>query len=129
MNAKEIYNLKPIFIKKDFWELKGCYANLLPEIEEFNCEMMDLNTRIETKYYVDYCFDGRRTWTLASIWFDSTPIMIIQRAGREGDDHYNRFITNVEGFHKMVKYIRSLIVDELDENCLSYLTSIPKAFR
>jgi translation initiation factor RLI1 len=35
--------------------------------------------------------------------------MIIQNAGREGDDHYKRFITDEFTYISMVQYIKSLI--------------------
>lgn len=41
--------------------------------------------------------------------------MVVQRAGREGDDHSERFITNEENFINMIQYIRSLIPPTQDE--------------
>ena len=36
--------------------------------------------------------------------------MIIQNAGREGDDYCKRFITDFELYEKMIKYIETLLV-------------------
>lgn len=124
MKAIDIYSLKPKKVTKELDELKGFYADLLPEIDSDDLRSIDdKNEKVEIQYYVDYSFDGRRTWTLASVWFDSYPVMIIQRAGREGDDHYKRFITSKDNFTSMVQYIRSLItlvkddyLDVIDEN-------------
>jgi hypothetical protein len=44
--------------------------------------------------------DSRRYWELCTAWFDNQPFMIIRRAGREGDDHKSRFITNVGLFQQ-----------------------------
>jgi len=38
--------------------------------------------------------------------------MIIQNAGREGDDHRRRFVTDKEKYKEMIKYIRTLLESE-----------------
>ena len=111
MKAIEIYNLKPKTITKDIYCLNGFYYNHVPEIDFSNIDY-DLNKKIEIKYYVDYCFDGRRTWKLASVWYDDKPVMIIQNAGREGDDHHERFITDKNLYFDIIKYLQSLIISE-----------------
>ena len=40
--------------------------------------------------------------------------MIVQNAGREGDDHAKRFITNKDVFTSMLSYIHTLIVPRFE---------------
>jgi hypothetical protein len=110
MTPRELY-LKslesPESISNDVSILMGCYYDHIKESgidlgthETLNAEM------VEIRMLKDFCYDGRRIWRLATVWFDKKPIMVIQNAGREGDDHAKRFITDVGNFKKMVSYIR-----------------------
>ena len=43
--------------------------------------------------------------------------MIIQNAGREGDDHAKRFITDFEKYSEMVTYIKTIMpIDEIESS-------------
>jgi len=112
MTPAELYARTPESITFELYCLMGCYYNFIPEIEEsdfhWNGELKG-NTRISIHIYKDFNFDGRRFWRLASVKFDDDFVMIIQNAGREGDDHTARFITNENAYVKMVEYIRTLL--------------------
>lgn len=108
MNANELYVLIPEDITNCLGSLKGFYYDHLPEVENSLWGLEDKNTRAEVKIVKDFDFDGRRFWALKTIWFDSKPFMITQNAGREGDDHYKRFITDVETFKEFVQYVKQL---------------------
>jgi hypothetical protein len=113
MKPIELYNMEPVKIEKEIGCLKGFHYNHLPEIDE---ELWGLkNDKIEIKYYKNHCFDGRRVWILASVWYEGKPVMIIQNAGREGDDHSKRFITDKETYIEMVNYIKTLILPVFSE--------------
>jgi len=121
MKAIDLYKLEPQRIERCLGHLKGYYYDHLPEISEKRYidsyyGLEDVNEKIDIKYYADYSFDGRRTWTLASVWYENDPVMIIQNAGREGDDHRVRYITNEQSFKKMISYIESLLTVE-DNEC------------
>lgn len=112
MKPSELYSRKPEESSHDLEYLMGCYYNFIPEVTE--AEMMyngvlKENTRVEIRVYKDFDFDGRRFWRLCSIMFDERPVMIIQNAGREGDDHTARFITDLDAYKKMIGYIRTLL--------------------
>lgn len=66
-------------------------------------------TKIEVRIIKHFNFDYRRFWRLATVWFEGSPVMVIQNAGREGDDHRERFITDPEAFKRMLSYISSLV--------------------
>lgn len=114
MKISELYKREPESTSKCLGHLKGFYYDHIKELSDsLNIDsyygLEDKNEKVEIKYYKDHCFDGRRTWTLASVWYDNSPIMVIQNAGREGDDHRVRFITNNKGYDEMLQYISSLI--------------------
>jgi hypothetical protein len=120
MKPIDLYNREPELIDNDINILRGCYYNHIPEIDETMCQFFDKesvakNNRIKIKIYKDFNFDGRRFWRLASIWLDDKPVMIIQNAGREGDDHEERFITNKELYVEMIKFIQTLVPSQFDE--------------
>jgi len=88
--------------------LLGQHANFnhLPELEyakrlEENFPM----DRVVVKLYKDIWYDTRRFWRLASVWFDHIPVMIIRNAGREGDDHCSRIVTDLMLYTIMTRYI------------------------
>lgn len=111
MTPAELYARAPEKVDRDLWSLVGCYYNHIPEAttwDDIPPEAKSYNPRLELRYYKQHCFDGRRTWVLASVWFDSAPVMIIQNAGREGDDHHRRFITDPERYTQLIGYLHSL---------------------
>lgn len=119
-SANDLYKMNPESVEKCLGCLKGFYYDHLPEIEGDLWGLEQLNEKVEIKVLKDFDFDGRRIWRLATIWFDGNPIMITQNAGREGDDHRERFITDSAQFKNMVKYIESLVYGEnSDEVCLT----------
>lgn len=107
MKPCELYAREPESTSNDLYILDGFYYTHIPEVEWDNIDKSN-NPRIAIKYYKNHCFDGRRVWILASVWFDVQPVMIIQNAVREGDDHAKRFITNEKLYDEMVTYIKTL---------------------
>jgi hypothetical protein len=60
-------------------------------------------------------YDYRRYWELTTVWFDGQPVMIVQNAGREGDDYHERFITDPHAYADMVGYLRTLLPADLND--------------
>jgi len=89
----------------------GSYYNHLgsEDFDVWGIESIQRSTRVEVKVYKDFDFDGRRFWRLLSVWFDRQPVMILQNAGREGDDYVDRIITDGARYGAMVTHIHSLI--------------------
>lgn len=108
MTANEIYALTPESTTHALWDLSGCYYNHVAEAGDSSEWNSKETTRITVKTIKYFNFDGRRIWRLSTVWFDEKPVMIIQNAGREGDDHRERFITDKSLFCEMVTHIRSL---------------------
>lgn len=117
----ELYAMDPEKIDNNIAILIGCHYNHIEESGlkygslDFALVTDNVNERVKIKYLKDFNFDYRRFWRLASVWYDGIPVMIIRNAGREGDDHYSRFITNKEAFHEMCLHIRSLVPLQVEE--------------
>lgn len=108
MTANELYNIKPKSVTKELYNLH----KHIDELDSF-CNY-EANERVEVKEIISYCFDGRRVWDLSTIWFDGNPVMVIQEAGREGEDHVADYVTDKERYREMIQYLRSL--EEEDDN-------------
>lgn len=113
LTPNDVYALPTQEITRNPHILVGCYYDFL---EDSGIDSYDLqydacqdSMRLEIRAHKYFNFDGRRFWRLATVWFDNKPVMIIQNAGREGDDHRKRFITDPSLFWEMVAHIRTLI--------------------
>jgi len=111
MKPSDIYARAPVEVSRNVDSLIGFYYDHIPEAQ---CPLgfRDLaQQRVEIRYYRNHSFDGRRVWILASVWFDDAPVMVIQNAGREGDDHHAKFVTDLARYREMIGYLRHCIVD------------------
>jgi len=111
MKPIDFYQLEPVKIldgAEAINELRGFYYNHIPEITD-DLGWLNGNKQIYVKIINRRYIDDRRYWQVAGVWFDDIPVMIIQNAGREGDDHARRFITNEDAYLDMVDYIRNLL--------------------
>jgi len=100
--------------------LSGLYYNFIPELNGIKLSETKFEL-ITIEIIKNHLFDHRRYWRLAIVYFAHFPVMIIQNAGREGDDHAKRFLLDIEMYKKMLQYlIRFATFDEeiisLDEN-------------
>lgn len=115
MNAKELYALPSESETQDLSYLKGSYYNHVPELGE-DWWIENGNDKVVIKTVKEFNFDYRRFWALRTVWFDEVPVMVIQNAGREGDDHDARYITNETAYREMIVYIKTLIpVEQIEE--------------
>ena len=113
MSPEELYARTPEEIVQwndDTWTLgqyfHGAYFNFIPELPDHICQLFDPKNRIEFHIYKDFNFDGRRFWRLCGVWYKGKPVMILQNAGREGDDYSESFITDFIQYKRMTKYLR-----------------------
>lgn len=118
MTPNELYKMESLRTETDIAPLFGCYFNHMPEIVDDYWRIAATevkNERLEIRYYKDHSYDGRRIWRLASVWFDNKPFMVIQNAGREGDDHAARFITDVGLYKQAATYVKSIVPPDFKE--------------
>ena len=116
MTPDELYKREPESVEHYLHSLSGCYYSHVPEVDTAKLPIDDPNGRVEIVVFKDFDFDGRRYWRLAAVRFDGDFVMIMQNAGREGDDHARRFITNKEAYGKLVGYLASLSTAEANDD-------------
>ena len=115
MTPNELYARTPVtVVVDDLFALKGCYYDHLPEIDVQNHALAPvvegpMKGRFELRYYRRHCYDGRRIWHLYSLWIDKHPVMILQNAGREGDDHFRRIVTDPARLTAAISTIRTFL--------------------
>lgn len=115
MTPDELYARAPESLSSDLHFLRGSVFDHIPELEG-NLRQDDPNQRVIIRCYKEFYFDTRRFWRICSVWFDSKPIMIIRNAGREGDDHRSRFVTDAPGYIRMVVYLQTLTQPRCDRD-------------
>lgn len=109
MKPSELYARDPEETWKDLSVLMGCYYKHLPELEPVWDRLnLEKNEKVELRVYRHVNYDVRRFWLLAGVYFDGQPVMVIQNAGREGDDFHGRFITDGGRYFDMLKYLSTL---------------------
>lgn len=107
MTPNQFYQRTPTKTDHDLTVLKGFDFDHVPEIKS-ELPFTDPNQKVEIRYLKDFNFDSRRFWRLASVWFSGKPVMIIQNAGREGDDYSASFITDGWQYRVMIGYLATL---------------------
>lgn len=115
MTPAEIYALPSEHVTSDITSLLRCSWHHMYELgQELGWRYAEFESteRLEIRTVKYYCYDGRRTWVLRTVWLDEKPVMIVQNAGRESDDHVARYITDETLFRELVAYVRSRIVPE-----------------
>lgn len=123
MKINELLALTPEKESTDIRILFGFYYNHIKELKiggiyednwSYLRETLKEQDRIVIKYYKEHYFDYRRIWALASVYFDGKPVMVIQNAGREGDDYSRRYIIDKANYIKMIQFIPTLIQPSID---------------
>jgi len=117
MKPFDLYNREPVRVDTDLSVFFGCYYNHMPECDLENRHTIDSskNSRIEIHYWKDFWYDSRRCWRLSGAYLDGEPFMIMQNAGREGDDYHARFITNADLYRQAVKYATGLLLPRIHD--------------
>jgi hypothetical protein len=104
-----------LYDRKDFTlgEINMLFGSSFNHVQESGVESYVLpwdaqNERIWIRLLKDFCFDGRRIWRLGTVWLDGSPVMVFKNAGREGDDHVGRVITDEVKFFELCMVIREM---------------------
>ena len=111
MTPAEMYEAP--FHEKDHeiqW-LMGCYYSHVPEIGTgYNIlPFSDDTERIEVRSHASIYHDIRREHRVRSVWLDGSPVMVCVNAGREGDDHHARWVTDLEAYAELLKHLGGMI--------------------
>jgi hypothetical protein len=104
----ELYTLKPVRV--DYADFHTVAVHL-PEINQYELDFdgIEAGRRFETRTIVDHDYDGRRGWTLQTVWFDGKPVMVVNSSGRDGDEYHQRWVTNLKRFRKLLTWLRTFV--------------------
>lgn len=103
MNISELYQ-QPA--KEVTFELQALSRHIpAPCYSEFN-------KKIEIRELDYQQFDHRRSWRLATVWFEGKPFGVIQNAGRDGRDYVQAFWTDRDIYKQAMLYLYALDLEE-----------------
>jgi hypothetical protein len=110
----ELYALKPALRRHDGEPLVdfGGWHTVTVHLQEvdyydLDTDKIEATRRFEVRTLVDHDYDGRRTWTLETVWFDSKPVMVVNSSGRDGDEYHERWITDGAAFGDLIVFLNS----------------------
>lgn len=106
-----VYTFPAQPIKLADWLLR---ADWFPEVEALEwslsteiLETLDAEGRLSIRRVFHHdCGDSYRYAEMHAVWFDDKPVMLVQNAGRSGDDVKRRWITDRNGFEAICHYLR-----------------------
>jgi hypothetical protein len=109
----ELYALKPVRTDYGSWHTVNVhFAEDGVNNFDINMDAVEETQRMDTRTLVDHDYDGRRGWTLQTVWFDDKPVMVVTSGGRDGDEYHDRWITDPDQFAKLVTFLRSFTTEE-----------------
>jgi hypothetical protein len=120
---RELYDLKPADVSYYLDYLLNPHLPEVYDAMDFNYKEAEQMQRIEIRVLADQIVSGDRVWTLATIWFDGDPVMVVN-SGEDRHDH-RRWITNKFLFEEMVKWLRSFLPTVIEEDFVDEDTIIP----
>jgi hypothetical protein len=128
MTPRQLYATAPTRVSYEIGRLKGYrYNHVSPELNDWDVlPYEDPFKRVELRFYEDHHMgDDRRIWALASVWLVNTrdcvdrPFMVVQNAGREGDDWARRIVTDADAYREAARYLKSLCLTQEEPDELS----------
>jgi hypothetical protein len=122
----ELYALKPTDVDYGSWHTVNVHLSENISVYDIDLDAVEKTQRMETRTLVDHCSDGRRTWTLQTVWFDNKPVMVVNSSGRDGDEYHERWITDAPLFGKLVTFLKSFMPKpEVSSEFVEASTKIP----
>src|SRR5271156_3201818 len=103
----ELYALKAARVDSADWHTINVHLSGEVSYFDMDHDAAVAANRMETRTLVDHDYDGRRGWTLQTVWFDKQPVMVVNSAGRDGDEYHERWITDMAAFGKMIAWLRT----------------------
>lgn len=68
----------------------------------------EVERRVRLDTYKFVCPDGNRIWLLSGLFFDNEPVLILQKAGRGGDDFSSFYLISKERLKNLRMYFASI---------------------
>lgn len=109
MTPEQLLTRTTQFVTAELSWLWGCYYAHVPEVRR-RASAPGVFVRV----YKHHDFDARKVWRLASVHVDDKPVMIVRNAGREGDDHADRYVFDLYHYRDMIDRLGRLPSDRLD---------------
>jgi hypothetical protein len=82
----------------------------IPEVGGWSPDIENvISDRVRIDVIKEAELDSRRIWRLSTVRLDGEPVMILQNAGREGDDHYSRLVTDADRYQRMIAHLLELV--------------------
>lgn len=124
-SPQELYNLKPVRTHNFLHHFVS--VHMREEIDSFDLDSdaIENDAQVELRVIADRCPDGRRTWTLETVWFKGFPVMVVNSSGRDGDEYHSRWVTDLERFMEMITYMKTFMTNHEVEGLVSPDTIIP----
>lgn len=118
MKISKIFELPSQELKLEDWVLRGDWFPELPDPHRLESSevlaVLAAEGRLAVKQLVYLYVDGSRDASMHTLWFDGTPVAIVQNAGRSGRDHQRRWVTNGPVFLALEQYLVSKMLSDED---------------
>lgn len=115
ITLNNVYALPRTLVKLTDWILRADWFPEVPDLEQaLSSELLELlekEGRFTVERVAEEHHDHRRYAQLHTLCFDGAPIALVQNAGREGDDHRRRLITDAHRFIELCHYLQTHAVD------------------
>ncbi len=84
--------------------------NLAYDITTEVLETLQAEGRLRVVELAAPYIDGNRVAELRTLWFDGAPFAVVQDAGRGGDDHRRRWVTDAKAYAAALQYLLQHLV-------------------
>lgn len=106
LTCADLYARTPARTTTQLWELLANRASHVPEVESHLLPTEVVEGGLQDRIEIRHLRDGFDV-TLATVWFDRCPVMVIQAAG-DDRDFSAEYVTDRKAYSEMVRYLRSL---------------------
>lgn len=116
LKIKDVYKIAGIVRPLTEWVLRERWfpeaASALSLLGTPALEAMQAEGRLQVRELVNPYIDGYRIAQMHTLWLDGHPVLIVQDAGRGGDDHHKRWVTDGPRYFEMLAYLLSKLAVE-----------------
>lgn len=109
-SAAQLFKLKPVYVEtRSLGMLLECWLrDYMPNLY-FGHEVIDQiasHAKIELRYLANVNLGSDESWTLATVWFEHKPCMVVTYYG---EDNFEHFITDTTIFGEMMHWVYTFI--------------------
>lgn len=104
MKPNDVYQAAFLSEATDLWSI----SYFLETTVDLSDEVFDTQDQVTVRTHFNPYIDGTRHASLYSVWFRKQPVMICKGGGRPDYEHYAKYITNLDQYYEMIKYLKTL---------------------